>query len=325
MPDAKSFTLPLTREQADALAEMLDREGFETELRPYMLAYGKKGKLTVALYEKGPKVVIQGKDAEDFVQFRLEPEILGEARLGYEHVHHPEHYERHFGIDESGKGDFFGPMVIAGVYVDEGIARAFIEAGVTDSKRISSDTKIRALAKAIRSVPGCQSDVVMIGPAKYNELYARIKNVNRLLAWGHARVIRNLHAKRPDCPRALSDKFANPQLIENELKKAGFAIALEQRTKAESDPAVAAASILAREKFIDWMDAKSRELGVEIPRGASEAVRQTGEKLVAAHGPAILEELAKVHFRTAHQIAPTCFAAPPERTPWNKQNQHKAS
>lgn len=319
MPDAKTFTLPLTRDQAAALAELLTREGFETESRPYMLAYGKKGKLTVAIYEKGPKVVVQGKEAQDFVQFRIEPEILGEAKIGYEHLHHPEHYERHFGIDESGKGDFFGPMVIAGVYVDESIARAFVEVGVTDSKRITSDAKIRSLARAIRSVPGCQSDVVMIGPTKYNQLYSRIKNVNRLLAWGHARIIRNLHAKRPDCPRALSDKFAAPELIENELKKNDVSIHLEQRTKAESDPAVAAASILAREKFIDWMDAKSRELKVELPRGASALVRQVGERLVADHSPLILESLAKVHFRTAHQIAPSHFAPPPERKPWTKQ------
>lgn len=318
MPDKKTFTVALTAGQARLLAELLCREGFQTESRPYMLAYGKKGKLTVALYEKGPKAVIQGADAREFIEFRLEPEILGEARLGYEHLQNPEHYERHFGIDESGKGDFFGPMVIAGVYVDEGIARAFIEAGVTDSKKITSDARIRALAEAVRRVPGALSDVVLISPGKYNELYYRIGNVNRLLAWGHARVIGNLLAKRPDCPRALSDKFGNPRLIEQALKKMSVGIEIYQKTKAESDPAVAAASILAREKFIDWVDARSRELGVILPRGASAQVKAVGADLIKRHGPRILDTVAKVHFRTAHEIAPEQYAAPAERKPWVK-------
>src|SRR5205823_61564 len=85
-----------------------------------------------AVYEKGPKVLVQGKGVEEFVQFELEPKILGEAKLGYEEVHSPEMFEPHFGVDESGKGDFFGPLVIAGVYVDRGIARKLVDAGVPE-------------------------------------------------------------------------------------------------------------------------------------------------------------------------------------------------
>ena len=104
----------------------------------------------MAVYEKGPKVLLQGRGIEDFVSFELEPKILGEARLGYEEVHSPEMFEPHFGIDESGKGDFFGPLVIAGAFTDRAIARQFLENGIQDSKRIGSDAKIRALAKMIR-------------------------------------------------------------------------------------------------------------------------------------------------------------------------------
>lgn len=276
-----------------------------------MLAFGRKGKLTVAVYEKGPKAVIQGAEARDFIQFRLEPEILGEARLGYEEVHHPEHYEPHFGIDESGKGDFFGPLVTAGVYVDGGIARGLAEAGVTDSKRIGSDARIRQLAKLIRETPGVLHETVLIGPVKYNELYGRIGNLNKLLAWAHARVIANLASKRPDCPRALSDKFGNPRLIEGSLKKLGVAITLEQKTKAESDPAVAAASILAREGFINWLEAKSRELGARLPRGASSEVRRTARDLVAGRAAGFLETVAKTHFRTASEIDPVRYPPKP--------------
>jgi len=257
-------------------------------------------------------VVIQGKGTQEFVQFRLEPEILGEAKLGYEEVHNPEAFAPHFGIDESGKGDFFGPLVIAGAYVDGAIARRFMEGGIQDSKRIGSDRKIRELAAMIKATPGVVSNIVEIKPGKYNELYQKIGNLNRLLAWGHARVIENLLNARPDCPRALSDQFANPKLIERALMKNGRAIELQQRTKAESDFAVAAASILARERFIDWMESTGREYGQTIPRGASSEVKRVARALTEKHSPAILAQLAKTHFKTASEISPELFPQKPE-------------
>jgi ribonuclease HIII len=301
------FTSPLTSEQAEKLKRMLEQDGFKFQPRPYTLYFAQKDKLSVAVYEKGPKVVVQGRGAEDFVKFRLEPEVMGEARLGYEEVHSPEMFEPHFGIDESGKGDFFGPLVIAGVFVDRDIARAFRDAGVQDSKRIQSDRRIRDLAKLIRSTTGGAWSVVEIGPAKYNQLFEKIGNLNRLLAWGHARVIENLLSKRPDCPRALSDQFAAPRVVQNALLKNGQSIKLEQRTRAESDPAVAAASILARERFIDWLQKKGREHQVTLPRGASGEVKKVAAELVAAHGAEILGELAKIHFKTAADVAPEQF------------------
>jgi ribonuclease HIII len=302
-------TTPLTTAQANKLKSILVEGDWDFTPKPYTLFYAQKNKLTVAVYEKGPKVVVQGKGTGEFVQFTLEPEVLGEARLGYEEVLNPERFERHFGIDESGKGDFFGPLVIAGVYVDPGIARAFMELGVQDSKNIKSDKKIRDLAKAIKNMPGAVYSVVRIPPERYNELIARpsIGNVNKLLAWGHARVIEDLLGKRPDCPRALSDQFARPQLIEKALMEKGRGIVLEQRTKAESDPAVAGASILAREAFIDWMDKEGRALGKAFLRGASGEVKKMGAELAAAHGPEILRKIAKVHFKTASEIAPETY------------------
>ncbi|MEY2543236.1 MAG: ribonuclease, partial [Verrucomicrobiota bacterium] len=179
-----SYTHALTNEQATKLRSLLDELGFEFSPKDYTIFFGQKNKLSVAVYEKGPKVLIQGKGVEEFVQFELEPKILGEAKLGYEEVHAPEMFEPHFGVDESGKGDFFGPLVIAGVYADHGIARKLIDAGVQDSKRIGSDARIRALADAIRKNSMGLIDVVLIGPAKYNELYEKFGNLNKLLAWG---------------------------------------------------------------------------------------------------------------------------------------------
>ncbi len=314
-----SYTHPLTTDQAAKLRSLLQDLGFEFAPRPYTIFFAQKDKLTVAVYEKGPKILLQGKGIEEFVQFQLEPKILEQAKLGYEEVHSPEMFEPHFGIDESGKGDFFGPLVIAGVYVDREIARKFLDAGIQDSKRIGSDSRIRALAKIIRTTPDAVGDTVAIGPERYNDLYDKFGNLNSLLGWGHARVIENLLAKKPDCPRALSDKFADPSVIEKALLKRGQAIHLEQRTKAESDLAVAAASILAREAFIDWLERRGKAIGIKLGRGVSAEVKEAAKKLVQAEGVDALRKVAKVHFRTAHEIAPDHYSAPAPRQVWRKR------
>ena len=314
-----SYTHPLTNEQVTKLRELLQELGFEFSQKQYTIFFAQKNKLSVAVYEKGPKVLIQGKGAEEFVQFELEPKILGEAKLGYEEVHTPEMFEPHFGVDESGKGDFFGPLVIAGAYVDRGIARKLMDVGVQDSKRITSDAKIRALADAIRKTTMELFEVVLIGPAKYNELYEKFGNLNKLLAWGHARVIENLLEKKPDCPRSLSDQFADARLIEQSLLRHGRKIDIQQRPRAESDIAVAAASILAREGFINWLEREGKKLGVRLERGVSPAVKEVAKKLVEKGGAGSLRQLAKVHFRTAHAVAPEHFAEPPAREEWRRQ------
>src|SRR5438067_6279299 len=291
-----SYTHPLTKAQATKLRVLLEELGFEFSPKEWTIFFAQKNKLSVAVYEKGPKVLVQGRGVEEFVQFELEPKILGEAKVGYEEVHAPEMFEPHFGVDESGKGDFFGPLVISGVYVDRLITRKFLDTGVVDSKRIGSDARIRALADTIRKSSLGLVETVLIGPAKYNELYEKFGNLNRLLGWGHARVIENLLAKKPACPRSLSDQLADARVISASLLRHGRKIDIEQRTKAESDIAVAAASILAREGFINWLDRHGKSFGLRLERGASASVKETGRKLVEMKGPQILREVAKVHF-----------------------------
>jgi ribonuclease HIII len=300
------------------LRALLQELGFKFSPKEYTLFFGQKDKLSVAVYAKGPKVLIQGKDVEAFVQFELEPKILGQAKLGYEEVHSPEMFEPHFGVDESGKGDFFGPLVVAGVYVDRLIARKLLDAGVQDSKRIGSDARIHSLAEIIRKETQGLFEVIIIGPVRYNEMQTSFGNLNSLLGWGHARVIENLLEKKPSCPRSLSDQFADARVIENSLRGRAREIIIEQRPRAESDIAVAAASILAREGFIDWLARTSKKLGVKLERGVSASVKETARKIVAQGGSAVLREVAKVHFRTAYEVAPGDFPAPPPKRPWRK-------
>lgn len=278
-----------------------------------MYYHAQKKGLTISVYQKGPKVLLQGKGAQEFIEFYLEPEILKATVTGYDEVHHPEYYTPHFGVDESGKGDFFGPLVIAGAFTNEAITRELQNAGVMDSKRIKSDDQIRSLASSIRKICNQCVDVILISPTRYNELYPKFRNLNRMLAWGHAQVIENLLKKVPDCPRTLSDQFTKNNFIQRELDRKKIPILFEQRTKAESDPAVAAASIIARAAFINWMDQQSEKYSPPLPplpRGSGANTKIIATEIVKFHGPEIFREIAKTHFKTASEIAPGTYPPP---------------
>jgi ribonuclease HIII len=296
--EINSYTHPINETQVNQLRDILEQENYEFKHKDYAIFSAKNNRLNITVYEKGPKVLIQGKDTKEFVKFILEPKILGFAKLDYEEQLFPKMFEPHFGIDESGKGDFFGPLVIAGAYTDKNLARSLIDAGITDSKKIS-DSKIKKLSKIIKESSGIEYEIILISPEKYNELYSKIGNLNNLLAWGHAKCIENLCQKKPECQRALSDQFAKSSVLESSLGNKGQKILLEQRTKAEEDVAVAAASVLARNHFVDWMDKNSKELGIELPKGASSRVIDAGDQLVKTHGKGILSKIAKTHFKTA--------------------------
>lgn len=297
-----SYTSELTAEQVMVLKSTLEKLGFELGEKQYAIFSAKKGKLNVTAYEKGPKVLVQGKETEDFVRFVLEPEVLGEARLGYEAELNPEMFEPHFGVDESGKGDFFGPLVIAGVYTNSEMTRDLMDAGIMDSKRINSMRRIYDLSNSIRDVVGNRLKIVRWSPSKYNDLYGRYKNVNRLLAAGHAAVIHDLTKRVPSCNRSLSDQFARVEVLENATKTLGITLNVDQRTKAESDIAVAAASILARESFLDWMSKTAERCGLDLPLGAGAGVKEAGRVFIQKFGRARLDDVAKCHFKTAAEL-----------------------
>jgi ribonuclease HIII len=264
---------------------------------------------------------VQGKGTQEFVEFVLEPEILKQARLGYEVVLNPDLLLPRFGVDESGKGDFFGPLCVAGVYVNESVVTAWQDKGIKDSKNISSDKRMHELAELIRDTPGCVTTVVPIGNDAYNRLYATMGSVNRLLAWGHARVIENLmgqrHRMNPAPVRAISDQFAsNKETVAKALMSMGREIELVQRHKAEEDLAVAAASILARDEFVTRLAKLEKEFGIALPKGASAAVDAAAKEFIARQGVEKLAKVSKMHFRTA--LRAQGLPEPP-KTEWRKR------
>jgi len=204
----------------------------------------------------------------------------------------------HIGVDESGKGDFFGPLVIAGVLVDEKTAELFTNLGIKDSKKIS-DKKI--LEYSVKIKQNAPHSIITIGNSKYNELYSSIKNLNKLLAWGHARAIENILDKH-ECEYALSDKFGDDRFIKSALMKNGKNIRLEQMVRAESDIAVAAASILARATFVQKMEQMEQTYGVKFPKGCSDLVKTAAKVFIEKYGKERLSEVSKTHFKTYKEV-----------------------
>src|SRR6266403_5409754 len=266
-----SYTCKLSDEQASLLKSWLQAHGYKFREVPYARFAAEKEKTNLVFYESR-KLVVQGKGTQEFIEFVLEPEILKEARLGYETVLNPELLLPRLGVDESGKGDFFGPLCIAGAYVNADVVKAWKDAGIRDSKNISSDKRIKELAELIRTTPGCITNVVPIGNEAYNRLYAKLHSVNAMLAWGHSRVIENLmlqrHRMYPPPVRAISDQFAHDKAtVARALMSLGREIELVQRHKAEADLAVAAASILARDEFVTRLGQMEKNYGLKLPRG----------------------------------------------------------
>lgn len=204
----------------------------------------------------------------------------------------------HIGVDESGKGDFFGPLCIAGVLVNEKSEKLFTELGIKDSKKIS-DKKILELEKSIRA--NAVHSVVAISNGRYNELYANIKNLNKLLAWGHARVIENI-CENNECDYALSDQFGDESLIKSALMKYGRNIELRQMVRAESDIAVAAASILARATYVRKMAEMEQTYGVKFPKGCAQQVKDAAKEFIDKYGKVRLSEVCKTHFKTYNEV-----------------------
>lgn len=319
MEKRTTFTYELTKDQQDKLLAMLALGNYKTRQVPYSLAAVEGNGFNCTLYAKEKhglrKVCIQGGQAQDFVEFFLEPNVLGAATIGYEDVLNPDRDESHGGSDESGKGDFFGPLVVCCCYTDPVLAKEMREMGTKDCKQMS-DASVLAVGSKLRHLLGPQRyAVVKIGPAAYNRLYAKIKNINRLLAWAHGCAIEELLERQPACPRVIVDQFAPTEtVIRRALKTRGKQIQIDQHHKAEADIAVAAASVIARELFLRDLADMAKDvdpkaeipLGV-VPKGSSDPrVREVAEKMVRANGPVWLLNHCKCHFQTTDKVLAAC-------------------
>ncbi len=289
------FVVQIDLERAEKLRAGLESQGFTLTQPPYTLFQGKKKGVSCTLYTSG-KLTVQGSEMKEFIEFYLEPEILHVFAFGYENL--SADLTPRMGVDEAGKGDFFGPLSVAGVYADEKQIPLLGKMGVKDSKKLNDRTIIE-IAHKIRKE--CAYHIVQIGPKRYNELYAQFGNLNLLLGWGHATVIENLIDKT-GCTRVIIDKFAAEYIVESALKKKKREATLIQRTHAEEDLVVAAASILARANFLEGMAKLEEMWHLPFPKGAGPKIKEVGRLLVKKHGREILQEVAKVHFKTSREI-----------------------
>lgn len=290
-----SYVTTLNLQWADKLLQELKEREFEITTPPHTRFSAKKKGLTCTLYESG-KLVVQGKECAEFVEFYLEPEIL--KTFTFSHPLAQIDLTPRIGIDESGKGDFFGPLCIAGVYVKNEQFAALQALGVKDSKSLT-DTTIQKMAKEIKKQ--CLYHIVRINPLKYNQIYNDFKNLNRLLAWGHATTIEQL-VEKSGCQQVIIDQFADEWVVEQALKRKKLVVNLTQRHRAEEDLAVAAASILARHAFLDGLERLSEEVGIPLPKGASQAVQTAGKAVLKKWGEEKLKEICKEHFKTLDAI-----------------------
>ncbi len=297
------MTLIILPEKFEQFKDFLAKNAFSFEERPHQYFLARKAGLVINLYLNG-KIVIAGKEdnkRKDIMAFL-------ETLQAEQHNRNKKEYAPinvsgvRIGTDEVGKGDYFGPLVIAGVLADESQIFKMETLGIKDSKSLS-DTTVQNFAVQIKKIVGQkQFSIIVINPIKYNLLLSKMKNLNRLLGWGHARAIENILIHHNKCQTAISDQFGDQSFIENALMKLGKKIQLIQTPKAEREMTVAAASILARSESLHRMTEMSRSYGFEFPRGATDVIT-TAENFVEKFGYKALLNVAKIHFKTTDKIS----------------------
>lgn len=293
-----NYICTLDKEKTAQLRAYLQERGYVFKEVKFAYFGASRNNVNITCYTNG-RLLIQGKGTADFVRYYLEPQLLREIRFGYEYLlQEGLSGEERIGVDESGKGDYFGPLVIAGVHADKTNLKDLYDLKITESKRIS-DQKALRLTPIICSK--FKNSIVIIGPQKYNMLYDKMSNLNRILAWGHARVVENLLAK-VNCKKVIVDQFADKSALRSALMKKGRKVDLEQMPEAERDIVVAAASVVARGKFLSRLQRLSEQFKSDLPKGASKMVIEAGKHFIDTKGIHQLTKVAKLHFTTTQKI-----------------------
>lgn len=288
------------------IAKNLKKNGFivsETakKLYNYEISVNNKSeqlKILVYFGKKGVKTIVQG-NAESNLFKKINEILFGKSLFATDSIMETG-FTEYIGTDESGKGDYFGPLVVAAVYIDENIKNELEKIGVKDSKQIS-DNNIKILETHVKRIVGDRFSIVQINPEKYNQLYNSFSNLNKIMGWAHSKAIENLILKI-DCRNVISDKFGNEKLIKDELQKKNIQLNLYQTVKGERFTAVAAASILARAKVIDWFNQQNNLNGFDIPKGAGEHVNKIADKILQIRNKEYLLKLIKFHFKNSQII-----------------------
>lgn len=292
------FVTQLTPDQIEQLRIELPSQEFELKPREHTHFIAQKKGISCAVYLSG-KLVVQGNQSSEWIDFYLEPKVLKKVLRTSRSDWH-EHFASHLGSDEAGKGDLFGPLCLACVGVREEDLTWLHEIGVKDSKLIS-DEQIRPLARQLWKKLPCQLHVVL--PDSYNKLWAKFKNLNLLMAWLHSELIQKLAKdSQAGWSFALVDQFSQTQLVKKRMEKAMPNFMVQERTKAESDPAVACASILARASFLKSLEDLSKEAGFRIPKGAGAIAKQALREMIRNYPQLDLNHFVKVHFKTVQEV-----------------------
>lgn len=295
---ADCFVTQIDLTLVEKLKADLLHQGFELFVPPHTIFCAKRTGIVVSLYASG-KMTVQGKNKTEFISYYLEPEILKDFSYNYPETNVD--MTARIGVDEAGKGDFFGPLSVASLQADKQGIKYLLSLGVKDSKSIA-DNSIIKMAREIEK--NCPFAYVTISPTKYNELYNNFRNINALLAWAHATAIEGLVLKT-GCHNVKIDQFADKSYVERAVAQKKLTIELDQRHKGEQDVVVAGASILARYGFLMGLERLKATYKLEFPKGASNKVIDFGKRFVEKFGEEELKNVCKMHFKTIHAVLNT--------------------
>ena len=294
-----SYVITLDEAQIEALGDWCEAHGWQFYCPQYACYGYKSDGINLVAYQSG-KLSIQGKKTQEFVTDVLEPEITKKFCLGFERVDHPEWFIEHAGMDESGKGDLFGPLVTACVIANDVAVDFWLKNGLKESKAVSNDALLFKMEALVRKPDGVIVETAYTGMEKYNELYSKFGNLNELLAWLHAKALSNALERHP-VSYGLLDQFSKAKLVHKHLKdRKNFK--LDQRVRAEEDPVVAAASIIARAEYVRHLKKLSEMAGIHLPKGCGTQAKQALAEVIQKCGTESLAKFAKLHFKTVAEV-----------------------
>ena len=266
---------------------------------PYAIFQAQEEDTVITLYESG-KAMFQGISADVDASMWAMLQDKKEETNNEEDLYHI----TSIGSDEVGTGDYFGPVVVCAAYVNIEDIKFLEKLKVKDSKQ-TTDDYIRKIAPTIAKK--IDYELLVLSNKEYNEKYKTIKNINKIKAIMHNKVLYTLHQRHSNCNKIIIDEFAKENSYFNYLKEVtNVEKNLIFTPKAENkNMAVGAAAILARFTFLEIMDKLSDKYHEPLLKGASSEVDKQAERLIEKYGKEVLEDIAKLHFINTERILKT--------------------